>query len=214
MSKKSILFDLDGTLTDSGEGIMNCAEEAFRRLGLAIPHRQQLRDFVGPPLTESFARFGVPEAQIQNAIAIYREQYELTGKFENTPYPGIYDALSTLRDRGFRLYVATSKIEDKAQEILRHFHLFSYFQLVCGASYDSSRTAKDQVIAHLLAQIGGAEDAVMVGDTIYDVKGAAVHAIPTVGVAWGYGDVRQMLEAGASAIVQTPQELVALLTAL
>ena len=211
MSKKSILFDLDGTLTDSGEGIMNCATEAFRQLGLEVPTRQQLRIFVGPPLTESFARFGVPEDKIWDAIGIFRSRYDTVGKYENSPYPGIHEALKHLQDQGFHLYVATSKIEDKATEILEHFHLAPYFEKICGASYDSSRSSKDRVIACLLEQIGGAEDAVMVGDTVYDVEGAAVHGIPTIGVAWGYGDVQDMLSAGAAAIAQTPGELVALL---
>lgn len=213
MSKLSILFDLDGTLTDSGEGIMNCAAEAFRQLGLEIPTRQQLRTFVGPPLSESFAHFHVPDSQIPEALRIFRKRYDISGKFENIPYAGIHEALDILQSQGFSMYVATSKVEDKAIEILEHFKLAPYFSKICGGSYDSSRSAKDQVIAYLLEQIGYAQNTVMVGDTVYDVKGAAVHGIPTIGVAWGYGDVQDMLSAGAAAIAQTPQELVTLLNA-
>ncbi len=212
MSEKSIIFDLDGTLTDSGEGIINCAAEAFVQLGYPLPTRQQLRVFVGPPLTESFAHFGIPEDKIWDAIGIFRSRYDKQGKFENYPYPGIHDALRQLQEQGFHLYVATSKIEDKALEIIRHFELAPYFERICGASHDSSRSSKDKVIAYLLGKIDVSTELVMVGDTVYDVEGAAVHGIPTVGVAWGYGDMQQMLDAGAVAIAHDPQDLVELLS--
>ena len=111
MTKKSILFDLDGTLTDSGEGIMKSAVYALSHYGIDAPSEAELRTFVGPPLTESFARFGVPQDQLTKAVEIYRSRYIPIGRFENTPYPGIRELLEKLKADGHRLYVATSKPE-------------------------------------------------------------------------------------------------------
>ena len=204
---KSILFDLDGTLTDSGEGIINCAILALEHFKLPVPDRETLRVFVGPPLHETFMKFGVPADMAEEAVAVYRSRYVPTGMFENAPYEGIRELLETLKSQGHKLYVATSKPEWMAEEILKKFELAEYFDRICGATMDTSRTEKSQVIAYLLDLIGGAENAVMVGDTKFDVIGAAAHNIPTVGVSWGYGTVEDMQQAGAAAIANTMQEL-------
>lgn len=211
---KSILFDLDGTLTDSGDGIMNCAALALERLGIPIPPRDALRVFVGPPLHDTFRQFGVPEDQVDEAIRIYRSRYVPVGKFENTPYPGIRELLEKLRAQGNRLYVATSKPEEMAVEVLEHFDLAHFFDHICGASLDRSRIAKDAVISYLLQLHGADGQMVMVGDTVFDVLGAAAHGIPAVGVAWGYGSVEEMKKAGAAAIAVTMDELLSILQAL
>lgn len=211
MTPKTILFDLDGTLTDSGEGIINCAALALRHFNLPVPDRETMRVFVGPPLHESFIRFGVPEDKTEEAIRVYRSRYIPIGKFENTPYPGIADLLQRLRDQGHRLYVATSKPEQMSIEILEHFDLAKYFTLICGASLDLSRNSKDAVIAYLLQQAETNGEIIMVGDTAYDVLGAKMHGIPTIGVSWGYGKTEDMEKAGAAAIVHTMDELFAAL---
>lgn len=208
---KTILFDLDGTLTDSGEGIINCAIVALEHFHLPIPSREELRVFVGPPLQESFLRFGVPADRVDEAIAVYRSRYIPIGKFENIPYPGIRELLEALKAEGHKLYVATSKPETMSVEILEHFGLAKYFDQICGASMDASRSTKEAVIAYLLEQNGRADNMVMVGDTKYDVIGAKKHGISTIGVAWGYGEVADMLAAGAAAIAQTTEELYALI---
>ena len=210
--KKTILFDLDGTLTDSGEGIINCAILALEHFSLPIPDRQTLRVFVGPPLHETFMKFGVPADKAGEAVAVYRSHYVPTGMFENTPYEGIRELLETLKNQGHKLYVATSKPEWMAEEILKKFELDGYFDRICGATMDTSRTEKSQVIAYLLGLTGSAENAIMVGDTKFDVIGAAAHNIPTVGVSWGYGTVEDMQNAGAVAIANTMQELLEYLT--
>lgn len=207
MPIKSILFDLDGTLTDSGEGIINCAKLALTHYGLPIPSEAEMRTFVGPPLHESFIRFGVPKEEAENAVAIYRSRYIPIGKYENHPYEGIREMLENLQSQGHKLYVATSKPEGMSADILAHFDLAKYFTMICGASMDTSRTNKDAVIAYLLEQCGTQENAVMVGDTAFDVIGAKAHGIPTIGVAWGYGKVEDMEKAGAAAIVHTVEEL-------
>lgn len=209
--KKTVLFDLDGTLTDSGEGIINCAIPALEHFGLPIPSREEMRVFVGPPLHETFQRFGVPADKTVEAIQVYRSRYIPTGMFENTPYPGIKELLETLKKENYTLYVATSKPEEMSVTILERFGLAPYFDRICGASIDSSRSTKDAVIAYLLEQSGAKEDMVMVGDTKYDVLGAKAHGIPAIGVSWGYGSVEEMEHAGAVGIADTMEQLLQLI---
>lgn len=211
--KKTILFDLDGTLTDSGEGIINCAILALEHFGLPIPSREEMRVFVGPPLHESFIKHGVPADQADEAVRIYRSRYIPIGKFENTPYPGIRELLEALKAEGHKLFVATSKPEQMSVEILEHFDLAKYFDQICGASMDTSRSSKEAVIEYLLHQNGKADNMVMIGDTKFDVIGAKVHGIPTIGVSWGYGEIRDMLDAGAVGIAHTAEELLDMLRA-
>ena len=209
--QKAILFDLDGTLTDSGEGIINSVIPALEHFGLKVPSREELRVFVGPPLHDTFRRFGVPADKTDEAIAVYRSRYIPIGIFENAPYPGIQDLLSSLRSAGHRLYVATSKPEAMAEQVLERFHLAQYFQKICGATLDTTRSTKEAVIAYLLEENGQAENMVMVGDTKFDVLGAKAHGIPTIGVTWGYGTLEELVEAGAAAIAHSPEELLELL---
>lgn len=208
---KAIFFDLDGTLTDSGEGIINCVIMTLERFGLPVPDREDLRFVVGPPLHDSFRKLGVPEDRLDEAVTIYRSRYIPIGKFENTPYPGVEALLSKLKSDGHKLYVATSKPESTSVEILNHFGLSGYFKVIAGATMDGQRHSKSQVIAYLLDQIGQAEDPTMVGDTAFDVLGAAEHGIPTIGVDWGYGVNADMEKAGAKAIAYTMDELYELL---
>lgn len=209
--RKTILFDLDGTLTDSGEGIINCAILALEHFGCPIPSREEMRVFVGPPLVDSFVKHGVPADKAEEAVAIYRSRYIPIGKYENTPYPGIRELLETLKAAGHTLYVATSKPEGMSVDILEHFDLAKYFDRICGASMDTSRSSKEAVIEYLIRKNGRTGNMVMVGDTKFDVLGAKAHGIPCIGVSWGYGTVLDMEEAGAAAIVHTMDELLALL---
>ena len=207
MFAKAVLFDLDGTLTDSGEGIINCAVFAMERLGIPVPPREELGVFVGPPLWDTFRQFGVPSDRVDEAVEIFRSRYVPIGKFENTPYSGIRETLEALRAQGRKLYVATSKPEVTAREILEHFDLSRYFAEICGATVDKTRTSKEDVIAYLLSLDACRENSVMVGDTAFDVVGAAAHGIPTIGAAWGYGKTEDMVSAGAAAIARSPEDL-------
>lgn len=209
--KKTILFDLDGTLTDSGEGIINCVIYALEKFGLPVPAREELRYFVGPPLHESFVKQGVPAERAEEAVAVYRERYVPVGMFENTPYPGIRELLESLKADGHTLYVASSKPEWMCVEILKHFGLDHFFDQICGATMDTSRTNKEAVIAYLLELSGASDHIIMVGDTKFDVIGARAHSIPTIGVSWGYGSVEEMRQAGAVSIAFTTEELLELL---
>lgn len=211
MKKKAIFFDLDGTLTDSGEGIINCAILALEHFGLPVPPREEMGVFVGPPLDQTFIQFGVPEDKAQEAVRVFRSRYLVVGKFENTPYPGIHQLLDTLKAQGHRLFVATSKPETTAIEILHKFELAQYFEMICGATLDGTRIHKADVIAYLLGKIGTPEKTLMVGDTEFDVLGATAHGIDTIGVAWGYGKVSAMEQAGAIAIAHSMDELLTLI---
>ena len=213
MTQKAILFDLDGTLTDSGEGIMNCATLALEHYGLPVPDRETMKEIVGPPLRDSFIKYGIPVEEVENAIAIFRGRYTTIGKYENRPYKGIVEMLAALKAQGHKLYIATSKPEPQAKDILAHFDLIKFFDLVAGASADESRATKEEVIEYLKSMAGEVAQPVMIGDTVYDVKGAAVHGIPAIGVSWGYGNVADMVAAGAKAIADTPEQLMELINA-
>lgn len=211
MAPKTILFDLDGTLTDSAEGIINCCTLALEHFGLPVPDRKAMQVFVGPPLHDTFAKFGVPEDKLDEAVAVFRSRYFTVGKFENAPYPGIIQLLETLKSHGHKLLIATSKPETLALEITKKFGLYDYFHMICGATLDRSRVNKDDVIAYLLEQNRDNRNMIMVGDTAFDVTGAAAHRIPTIGVSWGYGSEQEMLDAGAIAIAHSMQQLLELL---
>ena len=207
MIPKAILFDLDGTLTDSGEGIINCATLALEHFGLPVPSREEMGVFIGPPLDQTFLKFGVPADKTQEAIDVFRSRYLVVGKFENTPYPGVHSLLEQLKNQGHRLFIATSKPEPTAIEILQKFKLAQYFEEICGATFDHTRVHKADVIDYLLKKIGHSDTILMIGDTEFDVLGAAAHGIPTIGVSWGYGKAEAMIEAGAIAIANTVDEL-------
>jgi phosphoglycolate phosphatase len=156
-------------------------------------------------------KFGVPEDRVEEAVTVFRSRYTTIGKFENTPYPSVHDLLQALKTAGHTLLIATSKPENMAVEILEKFELSQYFDRICGATLDRSRISKEDVIAYLLGLNGTAENMVMVGDTAFDVEGAAAHGISTIGVSWGYGSVEEMQQAGAIAIANTMEELLSLL---
>ena len=208
---KTILFDLDGTLTDSGEGIIKSSAMVLEKYGLPVPSYEEMRVFVGPPLHETFHKFGVPKEKCDDAVELYRVRYNTVGLFENFPYPGIRELLEALKAQGHRLFVATSKPEEMSVRILEHFDLAKYFEIIAGATLDRSRLEKSDVIAYLLQQAGSVENCIMIGDTVFDVVGAAAHKIPTIGVAWGYGKVEDIKNAGAMAIAETPEQLLELL---
>ena len=208
MRYKYVLFDLDGTLTDSGKGIMNSARYAFGELGLETPPTQELRKMIGPPLGVSFAFLGVPQEQVEEAIRLYRDRYNNHGgKYECEIYPGIVELLEKLQAGGCRLYVATSKPEAMARDILTKFELARYFEYIAGATFDHSREGKAAVLRYLLELTGETNDSVLIGDTHYDVLGANELGIPCIGVTWGYGTRDEMQAAGAAEIVDSPDAL-------
>ena len=206
-----ILFDLDGTLTDSGPGILNCLEFALEDQGIPIPEREEMRKLLGPPLVVTFRDvFGMNEEQISQAIDKYRERYHDVGLFENSVYEGVPELLAELQGAGLRLVTATSKPEYSATRILQHFELDQYFDFIGAAALDGSRDSKSLVIAHTLLNTNThptSHNMIMIGDRHHDVHGAKEHGIDTIGVLWGYGDRDELDEAGAIDIAKNPVEL-------
>ena len=207
---KHILFDLDGTLTDSGEGIINSARLVFEHYNVPVPDLPTLKAFVGPPLRLSLRNHGIPEDKLEEAIEVYRGRYRVLGMYENFPYPGIEDLLKALKNQGHKLYVATSKPEYLAVGILEHFGLAQYFDQIRGAAYNDGNSRKADVIASVLDSLEEGNNAIMVGDTIFDVEGAQEMHLPVIGVSWGYGKVSEMVAAGAP-IANTMDELLKML---
>lgn len=209
--QKTLLFDLDGTLTDPALGITQSVAYALERFGIQVEDRRTLFPYIGPPLLESFMRFHhLTDAQAVQAIQFYREYFGVKGLFENEVYPGMESFLQRMRDRGFRLSVATSKPEVYARQILEHFALNRYFEAVFGTALDEERQTKAVVIARAVETLGlkGYEaDCRMIGDRLHDVQGARACGIDTVGVLYGYGSREELEQAGAAAIVKDLPEL-------
>lgn len=213
-SRDLILFDLDGTLTDSAPGIMESVAYAYRTLGLEVPDAATLRSFVGPPLHVSAPRHGVPEELLVEFLAAYRVAFVDGGMFNNSVYDGIRNMLTELSMAGKRMVIATSKPEIFARQILVHFNLTDHFEFIGGATLDTSRSAKSLVIEHVLKNLAASDAGlpatnrmVMVGDREHDVLGALEHGIETIGVTWGYAEPGELEAAGAVAQVSEPLEL-------
>lgn len=207
----AILFDLDGTLTDSAEGITKSVQYAMEKMNYESPKMEELRVFLGPPLKEQFMEsFHLSDSQAVSAVEFYRERYNLVGVYENRPYEGVAALLDTLKKQGYVLGVASSKPEYYVEKILRHFGLYDFFTVVVGSEMNGNRTNKAEVIREALRRLNCEncrEQVVMVGDRKYDVIGAANTGIDCIGVAYGYGGWEELNNAGPAAIVSTVQEL-------
>ena len=206
----TILFDLDGTLTDPGIGITNSVAYALKKHGIDVAERTALYPFIGPPLLDSFQRFyGFSAEQSEQAVADYREYFREKGLFENEVYEGVEDLLKRLKASGKRLIIATSKPEEFAVKILEHFRLASYFEHIVGATMESSRSKKGDVIAYALKVCGITErtDVVMIGDREHDVLGAKENGLDSIGVLYGYGSREELNEAGATYIAETVEDI-------
>ncbi len=210
----TFLFDLDGTLTDSQEGIANCLLFALQELGCPrLPEREQLSSYIGATLRECFSALldTEDEARILRAIELYRKRFSVEGKFENKVYAGIPQALAGLQSNGIRLYVATSKSVGFAREILEHFALAQYFGGIYGSTFNGRFEDKSELIAHVIAQEQlAASTTIMIGDRRFDILGGKSNHTATAGVTWGYGTPDELRQAGADRILERPEELVRL----
>ncbi len=203
MAVKYVLFDLDGTLTDSALGITNCAMYALDKFDIHPKNREELLPYIGPPLSYSFSTFhGLSPEQTERAVAYYRERFSAIGWRENEVYDGIPELLNELRGRGVTLMVATSKPEEFTHRILNHFGLAENFAFVAGSTLDGQRSEKADVIAHIQQVYPDIyrENTIMVGDRKFDVIGAHDRGLPVVGVLYGYGDRGELEAAGADYI--------------
>ncbi|MCV7423750.1 HAD-IA family hydrolase [Mycobacterium yunnanensis] len=187
VSPRLVLFDLDGTLTDSAPGIVASFRHALGEIGATVPDGDLAGLVAGPPMHQTLAAMGLG-GHAERAFTAYRADYTTRGWSMNSLFDGVAELLTDLRAAGVRLAVATSKNEVTARRIIEHFGIADYFEVIAGASSDGVRSSKADVVAHALAQLAPLPDEVlMVGDRSHDVLGAASHGIDTVVVAWGYG---------------------------
>jgi phosphoglycolate phosphatase len=209
-----ILFDLDGTIADSAPGITKNIASTLEVMGRSVPSPADLIEYVGPPIFDSFRDFaGMDDAAANEAMKIYREKYREDGAFDSAVFPGIRGLLKRLHDAGIPLAVSTSKPETQAKRILEHFRLDQYFDVICGATEDMTRSTKAQVVAEALSRLseGGVDltQTVLVGDRRHDVEGGAENGLPTILVEWGYGSPAEAT--GAIAVVHSTDQLGSLL---
>lgn len=192
-----IIFDLDGTLTDPKEGITKRVQYALADQGIQAS-LEELTPFIGPPLLDSFQRFyGLDPQQAQQAVQKYRERFSKVGKYENIVYPGIREMLAKLKANGHRLAIGSSKPEVYVLDILKHFDLDKYFDVITGSELDGSRIHKAEVIDEIFKRLASSSKAIMVGDRKFDVEGAHEHHIPCIGVTYGYGQENELANANA-----------------
>ncbi|MCI8566120.1 MAG: HAD family hydrolase [Lachnospiraceae bacterium] len=209
---RTILFDLDGTLTDSSEGITKSIRYAFEHFGIEVTSLEELRVYIGPPLrTEFMKRLGVDEERSAQLYAKFRERYTVTGWKENRPYPGIPETLARLKEAGYRLAVATSKPESTARRVLEYFDLTQYFDVICGAGADGKDGEKWQIVSRALKEMDAEgtkkAQAVMVGDRDLDILGGRKNGIDAIGLNIGFGSRRELEEAGAVYVAESAEEL-------
>ena len=208
---KAIFFDLDGTLTESGEGITKSVQYALEKIGKPEEDLEKLKVFVGPPLMERFMKYaGVDEATGRKAVEFYRERYEVKGIYENHPYESVEEMLQELKRKGYILAVASSKPEYYVTQILDYFKLSSYFDVVVGSEMNGARTSKSEVIEEALKRINMSDkrnEVLMVGDKEHDVLGARAAGLDCVAVAYGYGTQEELTEANPLKIVDSVDEL-------
>lgn len=210
MEKEYLLFDLDGTLTDPKEGITKSVRHALRAYGIEVEDLDSLCCFIGPPLKDSFMEYyGFSEENASNAIGVYREYFSDRGLYENEVYEGIEAVLKTLKAKGRKLFVASSKPEVFVRKIMEHFHLDSYFAFLGGADLGETRVKKADVIRYVLEENGITDlsRVVMIGDRKHDILGAKEIGIASVGVLYGYGDRKELEEAGADFLAQSVFDL-------
>ena len=213
----TILLDLDGTITDSREGITKCFEYALNYFGIEVENRADLEQFIGPPLEQSFREgFGFEKEKAELAVAKYRERFIPVGLYENLVYPGMEEALQKMKEAGKVLIVATSKPEHMAKKILAHFQLDGYFDDICGSDDDKNRSKKDEVIRYALEKHGitDLDDVLMVGDRKFDVIGAGKCGLKCMGVLYGFGDREELETAGAAYIAETVEDMARIIVSL
>ncbi len=210
--EKNLFFDLDGTLIDSAVGITRCVAYALERMGHPGLPEHELRSWIGPALRVSFGRLFSDAADIERAVALYRERFEIEGWREHAVYDGIAELVTALHDAGHRLAVVTAKNEPHARRIVAHLAFGARFDDVIGATPDGRLSHKTELIAEALSRLSlSPRDCVMIGDRHLDIDGARHHGMPGVGVLWGFGSAAELNAAEPWAVAATPGALLRLL---
>lgn len=207
---KAVLFDLDGTLSNSKEGITKCVQYALKHFGIEEPDRDKLEIFIGPPLVDSFMNFyGMSLEDAKIATAKYRERYTPIGIHEASMYPGTRECIEELKKQGYIIGMASSKPEEYCRIILEDFGILDLFDDVVGATMDGRIDSKEEVLMEVFRRWShyGKDEMCLIGDSIYDVDGANLVGIPCIAVSYGFGDVKEMTEAGAVAVIDNLVEL-------
>ena len=210
MKYKYILFDLDGTITESGPGIMNSVEYALNKMNREVGERDILKKFIGPPLTESMEKYyGMSEEEALLGVKYYREYYHDKGIYENRVYDGLEEVLKKINEAGKQAIVATSKPEKYAKIIIDHFHLTQYFACVAGMEMDGGRGTKAQVITYALEKndITDKSKVLMIGDREHDVIGAHENGLDCLSILYGFGSRKEFEEAGADYIRENVEDI-------
>lgn len=203
------LFDLDGTLSESGEGILDCVRMVFEEMKRPLPDEKTLASFIGPPLTDSLKRCGFSEEDAEKGLMIYKKHFIETGIYKNKVYDGMYEVLQTLKENGVLLAVATTKYQPFADKIIKMLELDRYFDFIGGSDGTSARHTKIQVINYVLDNLGRDKKAVMIGDTKFDAEGASLTEVDFIGCLYGYGTRREMEKYFPDTIFVTkPSEIV------
>jgi len=206
----NILLDLDGTLTDPKEGITRCIQYALGQFQRAIPPREELTWYIGPPLKASFAQLlnTTDPGILDQALVHYRKRFSEKGLFENILYPGVVSALGDLQRAGFNLFLATSKPRVFAAQILQHFKISPFFQTAYGSELDGRLTDKGELIAHIIEQEGlDTSETLMVGDRVFDIEGGKKNRLATAAVAYGYGTQEEIAAANPDVVFETIADL-------
>ncbi len=204
-----VLFDLDGTITDPAEGIVNSIARALFAMNRPMISEEICRRFIGPALMDSFTRYcGMTPDEARQAIAHFREYYGEKGMFECYVFDGVEPLLQRLKAAGKRLAVATAKAEPFAVKLLSHYGIDTYFDCIAAASLDNTRNDKAAIIEYALSSLGITDrgSAVMIGDREFDIVGAHAAGMPAIGVLYGYGTREEFARAGADYVVETPEE--------
>ena len=216
MIPKALIFDFDGTICDTGEGIKKCAQFALESFGVECPKWEELDYFIGPPLLVTFQeRFGKTPQEADELVKKFRERYGTFGLFESRLYDGIPELLRALRNNGCKIGIASSKPQMFIEKLLEHFGIAQYFDCVCGVSFQADCESKESLISRCAEGLETERDEIlMVGDTKYDIDGAKRNNLPSVGVTWGYGSKFEFFDSGADFIVDKPQDIEAIVLGL
>ena len=214
MRFNAAIFDLDGTIMDSGEGIVRCVEYALDKMGIKDYDKQTNLRFIGPPLVDSFMEYySMSEADALQAVVYYRERYSVTGIYEARMYDGIRELLSELKKHGVKLYIGSSKPELYVKMILEKQGILDLFDYVAGATFDETRNNKEQVLTYLFEQTEiDKTSAVMVGDRYHDIDGAHYVGLPCIAVLYGFGNEAEFKEHGAEYIAADTDEILKIIT--